>query len=91
MRSVRGQSSGSIGTHPHGDRHFSVKVHRHVSISNVLMATSLKHRWLYMSTSIEYHCCIQSCVVNLGVGKSVRYLDHFRIPVANVFWPLAMA
>ena len=71
-------------------RHFSVKGRGPVSISNDLMAVSVKHRRLYMSTSIECHCCVQSFVVNLGVGKSVRCLDHFHIPVANVFCPLAM-
>ena len=55
-----------------------------VSTSTDLKAVSVKHRLLYMSTSIECHCCTQSSVVNLGMGKSVRCLDHFRIPVANV-------
>ena len=81
--------SGSAGTYPHGDRHFNVKGRGPVSISTDLIVVSVKHRWL--STSIECHCCTQLCVVNLGVGKSVRCLDHFHIPVANVFWPLTMA
>ena len=89
--SVRGQMSGSAGMCPHGDRHFNVKGRGLVSISTDLKAVSGKHRLLYMSTSIERHCCTQSSVVNLGVGKSVRCLDHFRIPVANVLWPLTMA
>ena len=76
---------------PHGDRHFNVKGRGPVSISTDLKAVSVKHRLLCMSTSIECHCCTQSSVVNLGVGKSVRCLDHFRIPVANVLWPLTMA
>ena len=90
MISVRGQMSGSAGTCPHGDRHFNVKGHGPVSISTD-KAVSVKHILLYMSTSIECHCCTQSHGVNLGVGKSVRCLDDFRIPVANVLWPLTMA
>ena len=89
--SVSGQMSGSAGTCPHGDRHFNVKGRGPVSISTDLKAVSVKHRLLYMSTSIECHCCTLSSVVNLGVGKSVRCLDHFRIPVVNVIWPLTMA
>ena len=87
----RGQMSGSAGTYPHGDRHFNVKGRGPVSISTDLIAVSVKHRWLNMSTSVECHCCTQSSVVKLGAGKSVRCLDHFRIPVANVLWPLTMA
>ena len=40
---------------PHGDRHFNVKGHGPVSISTDLKAVSVKHRLLYMSTSIECH------------------------------------
>ena len=84
------QMSGSAGTCPHDDRYFNMKGRGPVSISTDLKAVSVKHRLLYMSTSIEYHCCTQSRVVNLGVGKSVICMDHFRIPVANVLWPLTM-
>ena len=58
--SVRGQMSGSAGICPHGDIHFNVKGRGPVSISTDLKAVSAKHRLLYMSTSIECHCCTQS-------------------------------
>ena len=76
MISVRGQMPGSPGICPHGDRHFNVKGFGPVSISTDLKAVSVKHRLMYMSTSIECHCCTQSHVVNLCVGKSVRCLDQ---------------
>ena len=76
--------SGSTNKRPHDDRHSNVKG-RGPMLSADFTVVSVKHRWLYISTSRECHCCTQSSVVNLGVGKSVRCLDHFRIPVANVF------
>ena len=55
--SVRGQMSGAAVTCPHSDRHFNVKGRGPVSISTDFKAVSVKHRLLYMSTSIECHCC----------------------------------
>ena len=49
------------GTCPHGDRHFNVKGRGPVSISTDLKAVSVKHRLLYMSTSIECYCCTVTC------------------------------
>ena len=43
-RSARGQVSGSLGTHPHGDTHCSVNGCGPVSISVDLNAVSVTHK-----------------------------------------------
>ena len=61
---------------PHGAEHSKQKGRGPVSISAVLTAISLRHRWLYISVNTVQHSTCQSGVWKRLVGKSVRTSEY---------------